>query len=378
MELKKDDEEQLSLEESSMSSVTKSKIDWSHLNDLESLISEMNNGKKLRLIVYDTETTGLNYKKDHILELACVEVVNFGLTGKTFHIYIKPRVFVPKKVQELNHIKYDDFAKYWEYYNQDTKSQLQNFLEFVGEDSYLVAHNATFDYYFLNSELKYWGLSELPNERFRCTLRMIKKIFKDEGIETANHKLFTCCEYFKILVNENEGSYHNALFDTIMTSKLLIHLYKRIANIKDDEKIKKNSYNQNISKPKYNKFDNPDNLNKNKKKKDLKKEEILLEKEKTNVKNINNDKNNNKDNNIINDNNCNNINNNIENIIEIDNKNNIKDRVETINDKKESESKNEIKEGELNGVSINLLIQKINGMLINEENIENKENKKDE
>ena len=378
MELKKDDEEQLTLEESSMSSLTKSKIDWSHLNDLESLISEMNNGKKLRLIVYDTETTGLNYKKDHILELACVEVVNFGLTGKTFHIYIKPRVFVPKKVQELNHIKYDDFAKYWEYYNQDTKSQLQNFLEFVGEDSYLVAHNATFDYYFLNSELKYWGLPELPNERFRCTLRMIKKIFKDEGIETANHKLFTCCEYFKILVNENEGSYHNALFDTIMTSKLLIHLYKRIANIKDDEKIKKNSYNQNISKPKYNKFDNPDNLNKNKKKKDLKKEEILLEKEKTNVKNINNDKNNNKDNNIINDNNCNNINNNIENIIEIDNKNNIKDRVETINDKKESESKNEIKEGELNGVSINLLIQKINGMLINEENIENKENKKDE
>ena len=375
MEPKKDDEEQLSLEESSISSVAKPKIDWSHLNDLESLISEMSNGKKLRLIVYDTETTGLNYKKDHILELACVEVVNFGLTGKTFHIYIKPRVFVSKKVQELNHIKYDDFEKYWEYYNQDTKSQLQNFLEFVGEDSYLVAHNATFDYYFLNSELKYWGLPELPNERFRCTLRMIKKIFKDEGIETPNHKLFTCCEYFKILVNENEGSYHNALFDTIMTSKLLIHLYKKIANIKDDEKIKKNSFNQNISKSRYNKFDNPDNLNKNKKTKDLKKEEILLEKEKTNVKNINNDKNNSKDNNNIINNNSNNINNNTENVIENDNKNNKEDRKEIINEQKESESKNEIKEGELNEVNINLLIQKINGMLINEENKENKENK---
>ena len=376
MEPKNDDEEQLSLEESSISSV-KSKIDWSHLNNLETLISEKNNGQKLRCLVFDTETTGLNYKKDHILELACVEMVNFGLTGRTFHIYIKPRVFVPKKVQELNHIKYDDFTKYWEYYNQDTKSQLQAFLEFVGEDSYLVAHNATFDYYFLNSELKYWGLPELPNERFRCTLRMVKKLFKDEGIETPNHKLFTCCEYFKILVNENEGSYHNALFDTIMTSKLLVHLYKKIANIKDDEKIKK--YNQNISKPRYNKFDNPENINKKKEKKDFKKEEIIGKKDnkiitqnKTNdndITNINKNNNDNNENNIIEK-----IN--VENKIEVENNINQKIKEDTLQDQdqKESESSNEIKEGKLNGIDINLLINKVNELVINEENKKNKEN----
>ena len=144
MEQKADEESSIS-EESSM---VKSKIDWSHLNDIESLISQMNSGKKIRCIVYDTETTGLNHKNDHILELAAVEVTNFGLTGRTFHIYIKPRVFVPKNVQEINHIKYDDYKKYWEFFNQDTKTQLQNFLEFVGDDSYLVAHNAPFDYYF--------------------------------------------------------------------------------------------------------------------------------------------------------------------------------------------------------------------------------------
>ena len=215
------------------SSQIKQKKDWSFLNDIESLISQLNSGKKVRCIVFDTETTGVNYKKDHILELAAVELENFKLTSKMMHIYIKPRVFVPKNVQELNHIKYDDYKNFWEYYNQDTKSQLENLLNFIGNDSYIFAHNATFDYYFLINELKYWGLPEIPKERFRCTLRIVKKLFKSKGIETENHKLNTVCDYFKILVNPNEGSFHNGLFDTLMTSKLLIHLYKTYANIND-------------------------------------------------------------------------------------------------------------------------------------------------
>ena len=215
------------------SSQVKQKKDWSFLNDIESLISQLNSGKKVRCIVFDTETTGVNYKKDHILELAAVELENFKLTSKMMHIYIKPRVFVPKNVQELNHIKYDDYKNFWEYYNQDTKSQLENLLNFIGNDSYIFAHNATFDYYFLMNELKYWGLPEIPKERFRCTLRIVKKLFKSKGIETPNHKLNTVCEYFNILVNPNEGSFHNGLFDTLMTSKLLIHLYKTYANIND-------------------------------------------------------------------------------------------------------------------------------------------------
>ena len=215
------------------SSLPKQKIDWSFLSDIESLISQKNKGKKVRCIVFDTETTGLNHKKDHILELGAVEVEDFKLTSRMIHIYIKPRVFVPSNVQEINHIKYDDYKNYWEYYNQDTKSQLQNFLNLIGDDAYIIAHNATFDYYFLMSELKYWGLPELPRERFRCTLRMVKKLFKSKNIEVENHKLKTLCEYFNILVNPNEGNFHNGLFDTIMTSKLLIHLYKNFANIND-------------------------------------------------------------------------------------------------------------------------------------------------
>ena len=345
----KNEEENL---QSGDNSIIKSKLDWSNLIDIESLISQMNMGKKIRCIVFDTETTGVNYKKDHILELACVELINFGLTGKIFHIYIKPRVFVPKNVQELNHIRYDDFKKYWENYNLDTKTQLQQFLEFVGNDSYLVAHNATFDYYFLNSELKFWGLTELPNERFRCTLRMAKKYFKSQDIEMPNFKLITLCEYFKILVNENEGSFHNGLFDTIMTSKLFIHLYKKKANIKDYENPQK--YNNDNNKQRYNKFD-PENWNKIKEKnndeKKVDKKEVEVEPKNTNIEN-------NKNINIVN----NNIN--ISNIEKKENKENPDNK---------NEKNNEISEGKLNGVELNLLIHKMNEMIINEENKE-KEN----
>ena len=222
----------------------KQKIDWSFLSDIETLINQMNSGKKVRCIVFDTETTGLNYKKDHILELAAVEVINFKLTGKIIHFYIKPRVFVPKNVQEINHIKYDDYKNYWEYYNEDTKTQLQNFLNFIGNDSYLIAH----------------------------TLRLVKKLFKSKGIEIENHKLITVCDYFKILVNPNEGSFHNGLFDTIMTSKLLIHLYKNFANINDY--VVPNKYNKRESNEQIKEISNKiNNINLNDKKEDIKKEE---------------------------------------------------------------------------------------------------------
>ena len=292
----------------------KQKTDWSFLNDMESLIAQMNQGKKVRCIVYDTETTGVNYKKDHILELAAVEVENFKLSGKTMHIYIKPRVFVPKNVQELNHIRYDDYQNFWEYYNQDTKSQLQNLLDFIGNDSYLVCHNATFDYYFLMNELKYWGLPEIPKERFRCTLRMVKKLFKSKGIETPNNKLITLCDYFKILVNPNEGSFHNGLFDTLMTSKLLIHLYKNFANIND--------YNV------PHKYQKKESKNKN---------EINEEMNKINL----NDKNENK---IVNN-----------------------------PDKSKNTNSNNNKPGQLSPEELNLLINKMNEMIINENNEEKKE-----
>ena len=87
--------------------------------------------------------------------------------------------------------------------------------------------------------LKYLGLPEIFKERSRCTLRITKKIFQSKGIETSNHNLHTLCDYFKILVNQNEGSFHSGLFDATMTSKLFIRLYKNYININDNDAFQK-------------------------------------------------------------------------------------------------------------------------------------------
>jgi DNA polymerase III epsilon subunit-like protein len=52
----------------------KEKKDWNFLSDIESLL-KLNLEKKLKCIVFDTETTGIYHTKDHILELAAIEIV---------------------------------------------------------------------------------------------------------------------------------------------------------------------------------------------------------------------------------------------------------------------------------------------------------------
>ena len=48
-------------------------------------------------------------------------------------------------------------------------------LHFIGNDSYLIAHNATFDYHFLNSELKYWELPEFLKKDLDVLTKLQKK-----------------------------------------------------------------------------------------------------------------------------------------------------------------------------------------------------------
>ena len=53
--------------------------------------SQGNSQKDHRLIILDTETTGINPRDGHrIVEIGCVEMINRQLTGRNYHVYIKP------------------------------------------------------------------------------------------------------------------------------------------------------------------------------------------------------------------------------------------------------------------------------------------------
>lgn len=190
--------------------------------------------KNNRYIIVDTETTGLNQKKDHILEIAAIEINNGELTGNQFHGYLKARTLINKLAENKHKISKDFYDIHIEGYFNSDKNLMQNFIKFAGE-SIIFAHNAAFDLAFINRELENWNLPTIPLERFRCSMRIAKNILKD--IDSELYKKFSlknCCEYFNIVIDDD--NLHNALYDCTLTGKLLNRIYCLIEeNKKENE-----------------------------------------------------------------------------------------------------------------------------------------------
>lgn len=172
-----------------------------------------------RYIVIDTETTGLNFKKDdHIIELAAVEVLKGKITGRQFHCYFRPRTEINKVALSKHHIDLRYYELTFGIYGLDEKSLLINFLNFV-QDSLIVAHNAHFDMNFLNKEIAFRGLKPINKDRFRCTMEIFKRKFTNRNNYSTLSK---CAEHFSIL--KNESLLHSALYDALICSKIFIHI----------------------------------------------------------------------------------------------------------------------------------------------------------
>ena len=195
--------------------------------------------KKGRYIVLDTETTGLK-KNDHVVELGAHEILDGKLTGGQFHIYIRPRLQMEEIVIRIHQITNNYYNDFYQDIYQDDKQNLVNFINWVG-DSLIFAHNATFDMNAINLELKYWGLNEFPIKKFRCSMRIFKEIigriepyFDDKFI-----CLEKCCRFFEL--NSNEKMFHNALFDSFMTGRVICKLYEILdTNIELQHELKYN------------------------------------------------------------------------------------------------------------------------------------------
>ena len=78
---------------------------------------------------------------------------------------------------------------------------MSKFLEFVG-NSLVFAHGANFDFMYLNKELTYHNLDNIPFAQLRCTLRIFKKILKqnDPLYDYNLNSLENCTKYFNTLI----------------------------------------------------------------------------------------------------------------------------------------------------------------------------------
>jgi DNA polymerase III subunit epsilon len=100
-----------------------------------------------RIVVLDTETTGLNPQEGHrIIEIGCVELINRRLTGNRFHVYINPDRDIDQGAIEVHGITNQFLMD-----KQRFKDIIDDFVGFI-KDAELVIHNAAFDVGFINHE----------------------------------------------------------------------------------------------------------------------------------------------------------------------------------------------------------------------------------
>jgi len=166
----------------------------------------------MREIVFDTETTGLDPSTgDRLVEIGCIELVNRVATGRTFHAYFNPDRAMPieaERVHGLNDGFLADKKRFHEH--------VLDLLEFLG-DSPLVAHNAQFDFGFLNRELGACGHPEVALERMVDTLVLARR--RHPG---AKHSLDALCMRYGI--DRSHRVLHGALLDAELLAQVYVEL----------------------------------------------------------------------------------------------------------------------------------------------------------
>lgn len=167
----------------------------------------------MREICFDTETTGLSCNGgDRIVEIGALELINHVPTGKQFHEYINPERDVPQKVVEVHGLTNEFLA------DKPVFADIaQSWIDFVGEDGILVAHNAEFDINFINMELKKCGLPTYDWDRVVDTLAIARKEFPG-----AHNKLDDLCRRFGI--DNSSRTLHGALLDSQLLAEVYLQL----------------------------------------------------------------------------------------------------------------------------------------------------------
>lgn len=168
----------------------------------------------MREVVFDTETTGLNPNEgDRIVEVGCIELMNYLPTGREFQIYINPGRPVSEATVRITGITNEILRGKPPFSHPDVVDRL---MEFLG-DAPIVAHNAEFDRSFLNAELAMLGRPALPKERFIDTLVLAR-----EHRPGSPASLDAVCKRFNISIEGRE--LHGALKDARLLSMAYLEL----------------------------------------------------------------------------------------------------------------------------------------------------------
>lgn len=191
----------------------------------------MSDEQIVRQVVLDTETTGMNMMGQpqighNIIEIGAVEVINRRLTGRTFHVYIKPPREVDEEAIRVHGIT-NEFLQ-----DKPVFAEIaDDFLAFI-KGAELIIHNAPFDVAFMDQEFSYLK-NPPPKTAEMCTvtdsLQLARKMYPGK-----RNNLDALCD--RLGIDNSKRVLHGALLDAeILADVFLMMTGGQIALLVDEE-----------------------------------------------------------------------------------------------------------------------------------------------
>ncbi len=175
-------------------------------------LDDYNMISKLPFVVIDVETTGSHPVMDRIIEIGAVKVLD-GQVIDTLSTFINPGRNIPPTITWLTGITNRHTANAPSFFEE--AERISNFLK----GQVFVAHNALFDYRFVNAELVRSDCTPLENSII-CTLQLARRTFP--GL--IHYNLGDLCRTLKI----HHERAHRANADALATAHLLIRMIKKL------------------------------------------------------------------------------------------------------------------------------------------------------
>jgi DNA polymerase III subunit epsilon len=165
-----------------------------------------------RSVLFDTETTGFEpLTGDRVIEIAAIELMNDLATGAQYHVLLDPERDIPSDSTRVHGITNADVVG-----KPKFAAIVDDMLEFFG-DAPLVAHNAPFDFAFIDHELSRLNRPPLGRQRMIDTLVLAKTRFPG-----MPNNLDALCRRFDIDLSARTT--HNALLDCKLLAEVYVEL----------------------------------------------------------------------------------------------------------------------------------------------------------
>ena len=165
----------------------------------------------MREIVFDTETTGLDSANDRIVEIGCVELLNHIPTGRRLQLYVNPGRRMAAEAIAVHGITEAFLAD-----KPPFGQVVDELLAFIG-DAPLIAHNADFDFAFLNAELERVGLRPIAPHRKIDSLMLARRKHP-----AGPNSLDALCSRYSI--DATRRTLHGALLDSELLAEVYVEL----------------------------------------------------------------------------------------------------------------------------------------------------------